>query len=524
VTVAGVNEYVQGVSSFVKSRCPIEYCKHILIVGDDFVVPMYRRVDVKNKGVSYIDVFDNKYLATFLTDYKFINLTNVGVSDSDTFFGEVEPIAIVTPDNMSEEMETEVISLKNILRQKHGTPYFYDITSSMVDCRPGISSALYGKTAILIGNSQNNNAITCLAWQINPSESIIVKPNDWGVDPVAGQNQLVIIYANSEMPIKFVSKMIENDMFNETDFDTLQFVDTKLDQCSFVGLVPFYIDTVGDICQGTRDCGHFAGGVLSSDLDVGAGGWCVLDAVAVALPVGAKHLHIIEKLKNLGTNGLMFLGRGLEGVEFLGELWLKSESKMDTVIVLIGKYGNEVGNFFLHKGSKITDVIASKYDNVDDLIRNLSPDAKRVFEDSIAHQENLSDTVAKGREALAYANLEEKVGAKIVKTEQNAGTGIDFIIDAAGENTAVSVKTIEPTTIAENNIATRLIDGANKLAESQSKTNKNVIYVQAFESNYAVTESAIKSILAGEYGETVLKNSDEIKIVISKIPDYLGGV
>lgn len=52
-TMNPVNDYVSAVSAFVKARCPIEYCKHTLIVGGDFVTPLWR--DLRGDKVIFSD-------------------------------------------------------------------------------------------------------------------------------------------------------------------------------------------------------------------------------------------------------------------------------------------------------------------------------------------------------------------------------------------------------------------------------------------------------------------------------------
>src|SRR3989339_1563910 len=72
------NDYVAKVSSFIKSRCSAPFCRHVLIVGDDFIVPHNR--------VTYVDYSKTNFLIkeeyTVLSDRAYISSTKKNVSDT----------------------------------------------------------------------------------------------------------------------------------------------------------------------------------------------------------------------------------------------------------------------------------------------------------------------------------------------------------------------------------------------------------------------------------------------------------
>ena len=166
----------------------------------------------------------------------------------------------------------------------------------------------------------------------------------------------------------------------------------------------------------------------------------------------------------------------------------------------------------------MTDVIASSHSTLEELIQNLSPSAKRVFEESAADTD-----VKKAREAVAFANIEKKTGAKIVKTESalisEGVSGVDNIFEAVGENYSVSIKTF--TSESERTIVDEILDKADKLSRSSAKSKKNIVYIQTFENNSDLINSVIEDILNGSYSDNALTNSNDISIVVSKIPEYL---
>ena len=88
-----VNEYVEKIANFARQHCPIEYCKHILIIGDDFVIPMARNTSTGK---------------TIFTDYDYIIHVNRGEranvvpffdADNDGYDDEGERLAGSNPND-----------------------------------------------------------------------------------------------------------------------------------------------------------------------------------------------------------------------------------------------------------------------------------------------------------------------------------------------------------------------------------------------------------------------------------------
>ena len=520
------NNYALALASFVKQKCAAG-CRHVLIVGDDFVVPSYRISFDEFGGIPQVDGLRNVNTSNFVSDMPFVSTTKKTISDKDDFFNEAEAVAIVVPDTVSPELRLAIEEFKNTLKLKYGLSYtpgagnstnmIKEYFSSEISCNSYFGHPLSNMTVVLIGNRENNNGVRCLPWFENEENMFSVYTNPWG--SFISQKYVMVVNTDSPTILKFVSKMFEKDLMKSSNFDMITFANTQLDRCSFAGLlVGTGIDTVGDICQGVVDCGHFTGGIVTSlNIDVGRGGWCIVDGVAI-VGVGvfsAKEAKIVEKLNAIGGEGLRYLDKfGFPGIEFLTNVWLKSEGKLDEILSLISRYGDEVGEFFLRKSSKLTDVVASSNSTLGGLIQNLSPSAKRVFEESAAGTD-----IEKAREAIAFANLEKKTGAKLIQAENEISSGADLVVESAGEKIAVSVKTF-----TSNNVGTikdEILGKAADLAKSPAKTKKNVIYVQVFEDNFDTVEATIKDILDGHYGDTLLRNSNEFQIVVSKIPGYL---
>ncbi|MFC1728073.1 hypothetical protein ACFLZ7_01245 [Nanoarchaeota archaeon] len=166
------NDYVIKSSEIIRNKCH-ETCNDVLIIGDDFVVPHYRRNIEQYHGTNFL--WWEKYSATesIYSDLPYIPRTKKPFSElRDLFVGK--DVAMVIP-SLSGEMQDAVNDLKNTIESKYGTVEMID--ESDVGCNS--FNDLEDKTLILIGTEKTNNAMACLPFVSDEISSMSLERNVW---------------------------------------------------------------------------------------------------------------------------------------------------------------------------------------------------------------------------------------------------------------------------------------------------------------------------------------------------------
>lgn len=211
------NTYASKVADFVKSRC--SECS-ILLLGDDFVVPFHRHNVINEKGLLWWKDLETSNIYTDLP-YNSVTLTAFSQLDYDKFF-QSGPVAIVIPSYMGKD-DNDFLELKKALvdtyhsfkleQNKECSPIYFGartvtfphyckgecfntdgcevgnknltstelitvLQSEEVGCNS--FSKLEGKTLILIGDKENNQAMACFPWvQSSEYPLISLQRNVW---------------------------------------------------------------------------------------------------------------------------------------------------------------------------------------------------------------------------------------------------------------------------------------------------------------------------------------------------------
>ncbi|VVB99880.1 Subtilisin-like serine protease [uncultured archaeon] len=280
VTVGPVNEYVAAVSQFIKNRCPIEYCKHVLIVGDDFVVPMLR---------SEQTTFDNQNRQwtrqMVFTDNPYVSKTIKYIGDTNEFFAKYSKIAIVVPDSLAPELRSSIELLKHTIAQKYGVSGadLQEYNAKQISCNVYYGHPLEGKTVVLIGTAATNQAISCLRWAENAGNTFSIERSPWG-DMGAVKKYALIVNTDSPKAVQLTSMLIENDLMREKNYSSVELLDDTLDTCGMIGYIPG-IDVIGDVCTVGKDCGHFLSSLRGLEKEEGQGAWCTIGGgIAIIVP------------------------------------------------------------------------------------------------------------------------------------------------------------------------------------------------------------------------------------------------
>lgn len=413
VTVAGVNEYVQGVSSFVKSRCPIEYCKHVTIVGDDFVVPLYRDVDVRYEGVFPAGFLSEKKEYTIFGDRLFVPTSSKSFSDSNVFFNKYEQVAIVIPSFVSSELREDIDYFKQVIQQKYGTSQnnIFEFNESKISCNSYLGHPLVGRTAVLIGTKETNQAIRCVRnYQETGENTFIVDRNPWG-DIIKHNSDVLIVYSDDSRSVQLAANMLKYDLMRSQDYTFAEFFNDGLDTCSMLGYIPG-IDVVGDVCEVGKSCGHFVRELAGLEEGSDNGIWCsVGGGISIVLPalstkwakVFAKHMDNVFFARSVGRFGgawaeelferfgRKFSKLGKDGAEEVAQLTIKATGKE----IIDGKSKilvDKTGDYFSKLPSDKRDLIEAGGDN--QLVKAFNAKQNSVTKDLFGNTINKIDNFA----------------------------------------------------------------------------------------------------------------------------------
>lgn len=276
------NAYANSVSSFVKQKCG--KCTSIDIIGDDYVVPHYR-IDYVSLANSFnlFETLQGPQTKYIYSDTPLIPKSEKPFSELDDLF-TFEQIQFVVPDSMSSDMQSNLTALKNTIRAKYPfSTIVADLKSSQVTCE---TTQLTGKTLVLIGDRSNNNAIKCVPWFGNIQDSVSIERSVWGSTSnlLARKNYAIVLSTNTPDIVASFRVIIQEDMFSNTNESTITFIETTLEACELVGIVPPF-DIAGDFCGFANDCGHFGSTLVQRhSLDQERGAYCGMSVLFIALP------------------------------------------------------------------------------------------------------------------------------------------------------------------------------------------------------------------------------------------------
>lgn len=195
------NTYASKVADFVKSRCGD--CS-ILLLGDDFIVPFHRHAVANEKGVLWWKDLETSNIYTDLP-YNSLKLPTFSRLDYDEYF-QSGPVAIIIPSYMGKD-DADLLALKKALvdtyhyfkleQNKECSPIYFSartvtfphyckgecfnpngcevgnknltsvseievLQSQEVGCNS--FGKLEGKTLVIIGSKETNQAMACFPW------------------------------------------------------------------------------------------------------------------------------------------------------------------------------------------------------------------------------------------------------------------------------------------------------------------------------------------------------------------------
>lgn len=273
------NEYPAAIRDLINEKC--NGCENVVIVGDDFVVPHYRRDVQLMAGLWFIQNPVTEYL---YTDYPYVPTTQRSFEDF-TVIGEV---LFVKPE-MDSEMEAAISNLADAIEDEYGVSV-HVIDEASVGCDS--FETLRDYTIFAFGDENNNHVISCLPHISSFEDTLYLERNIWSGE----YYPLVIVEASDDNFIEVVENLVREDAFHYMEKERISTFRSSILDCENAGYLPA-TDTLGDVCSGINDCGYEQ-----------SWGWCGIDVVMVVIPVGsAAYARVVKKVIDSADEGIWIL-------------------------------------------------------------------------------------------------------------------------------------------------------------------------------------------------------------------------
>lgn len=171
-TDSDINKYSREVADFIEEKCHDD-CEKIVILGEDSIVPHYRREISMFSGMWWWKDLEPE---TVLTDQLYTQTGDIYFSDLDKLFKKKLDVKFIISSSLKDDMHGKVEELKSKLESKYSTNVA-TIDEKNVACNS--FSQLDDATLIIIGNESNNNAIKCMPFLPEETSYIAIERNVW---------------------------------------------------------------------------------------------------------------------------------------------------------------------------------------------------------------------------------------------------------------------------------------------------------------------------------------------------------
>ena len=207
------NTFAIEAGAFIKDRC--NGCTSTLILGDDFVVPHYRRDLDKSFFFGLSKETDEVY-----SDISYIGRTNLQFSEFEEIFYQKEKfdgkkVMLILPDEVTPAQRTQIDRLTDFIEDDNGPingKIIDELQASDTFCNSHLAFTYYdGYTLIIIGTSLTNKALQCFPFVIeNDLESVTIERNPWD-----GRAYSVVINSDNADQIAVLNDLLETGAYKE---------------------------------------------------------------------------------------------------------------------------------------------------------------------------------------------------------------------------------------------------------------------------------------------------------------------
>ncbi len=333
------NTYALEASEFVQDKC--NGCSDTLVLGDDFVVPHYRRkIDISTWfGLS-------ETTQELYSDIAYVKRTTKDFAEfeelfyqSDNFDGK--NVLIILPDNVDSAKREQINKLKNFL--ENHPEIQADVSQrdgNDAECNSHLAFSYYdGHTVIVIGSEETNKALQCFPFVIeNTLETLTIERNPWD-----GRGYAVVVNSDNTDVLTLFNDILEKETYKNLTSSGWLVARTAANVGAGVAIGSVVIASGGTASIALLAVG--TGASIATDAIDGAeclkfaGGQCTEFAVGLLLPFGVDKIgkpflkgaidifgpklryaytalgeNIIGFLKKMGKRGHLKFGSGYHSV------------------------------------------------------------------------------------------------------------------------------------------------------------------------------------------------------------------
>jgi len=224
-----VNDYTKEVSSFIDEKCHGD-CEDIIILGDDYVIPHYRKDFYMENGWNFLGwKFGREYEhPVMLTDDLYIQKHNsFDIADLQYVFSDLDggqfrtkPVVLVIPDDMDENFTTAVTQLKHTIGQKFSSEIEV-IRSIDVHCDDlNHFNSFEDAALVIVGTEKTNHAFNCYPVIEPTDDSMYIDINVWDPD-----NNALIIKTDDSNTLSFYSMFIYFEQYKSVHAPRMTVID-----------------------------------------------------------------------------------------------------------------------------------------------------------------------------------------------------------------------------------------------------------------------------------------------------------
>ena len=236
------NDYALDVANLIRSKC--DRCTSTIIIGDDYIIPQYRRTVDVSTWFGFSSQND-----LIRTDIPYISRTQKTFAELDSLFydGDYEgkDVLFILPDGLSSKQRSEIERLKQAFEVRGLHPDVDEIQGSSVTCTNSIFwDRMNGDTLIVVGTEKTNKALSCFPFvaSLENDDSAFIEKNPWD-----GRNYAVVINSDKENVLEVFTTMIASGAYKKLTSENIYFIDTGLTTLSFASMIcPGICDTVVD--------------------------------------------------------------------------------------------------------------------------------------------------------------------------------------------------------------------------------------------------------------------------------------
>jgi len=434
------NSYSLQIGQFIREKC--KTCDNIIILGDDFVVPHYRR-DIANYEGWWL--FEELVKDKVYSDIPYIIDTKPTFSNLDEFFDD-EKVAFVVPDSLDPTTRNKVELLKASLVDKFrnknsnllSVNQIQEKSSSQVGCNS--FDDLEERTLIIIGTEETNNAVACLPFVSEFENTISLERNVWSDGEIA-----IILRGNVDSITAFDDLLTHNFPDNLLDASIIyiqQGIRAVIDETQDF-LCPHVNDPSDGFFKGLGlgECNDFltgcqAGDVVSGVLVYGD----IRDAGYYCLGICGREGSIVCGFAAFGVIST-FSGPGDLGVTLVKQVGKKGGPELvEAIVRIFGKQGDDVAGKVIKEFP--LDEIAAKLlsKNIDEV---KFKDIKKVYSFILKNADIIkknSKRIIKelgGDESIIKIMLKTDIGANaLLKWGPDAQKGLYKVFNKQGKEFA----------------------------------------------------------------------------------------